>query len=212
MLTLMVVSSLMRLWASSYNCSAERLARRACKDGNWDWEQHRLSGNTCYLSMLWIIRMISGRVSPVRSCRGFPQARRWSIGSSCCKWPADPSSRPIAWTSRRSGLGAPEETRTNLKLRNFWMFARFNNFCLRTYGQLERLFLDRLLELEVVLVGDIEGQFEFGDGHLRNTRIYLFGKKCFGVELLTLRFQGYPIPKMRLCSNFLKIILKDYYH
>lgn len=35
-----------------------------------------------------------------------------------------------------------------------------------TYGQLQRLFLDRLLELDVGLVGDVQGHFQFGDVQL----------------------------------------------
>ena len=37
---------------------------------------------------------------------------------------------------------------------------------LYTHGELEGLLLDGLLELQVVLVGDVQGHLELGDGHL----------------------------------------------
>jgi hypothetical protein len=36
-----------------------------------------------------------------------------------------------------------------------------------TYGQLERLLLDGLLHLDVALVGNVQGHFQFGDGDLQ---------------------------------------------
>lgn len=119
-LTLMVVSSLMRVPASSYSCSACLLPRRACNTYSIESQEQRQISNTY-------------------------------------RFVVAPDFFGFGGKSLDSPLGDAELVQGDLQLALDFVVVGLE------FGELEGLLLDGLLEVDVDLVGAVQGHLQFGD-------------------------------------------------